>query len=335
MRSRAVVETTAPRSRSRSSSWASCARRGARRGRGERHLPHRPDLPRPVAAGAAAGRARPRGRRRRGGGRQRRDAGRTGRPRRHDLRLMRALPALPARPARLLPSFFEHNFASRARPTGRASSRAAATRARALLRPVELRDARRRPRAHDREGPHDIPLEVAAPFGCGIQTGAGSVLNVFRPPAGSSIAVFGAGAVGLAAVLAARIVGCDQILVVDLRPNRLELARELRATAVVECLRGEPRPRGQTAHRRGRRFLARGERLAGGAARRGSLPRPHGCLRRRRRTGCRHRGVARREHDPRRRPRRPWDHRGRQHPRPLPAASDRVLGRAGAFPLSG
>src|SRR5665213_912114 len=70
-----------------------------------------------------------------------------------------------------------------------------------------------------------IPLDIAAPFGCGIQTGAGSVLNVMRPPAGSSIAVFGAGAVGLAAVMAAQIAGCTTIVAIDIRPNRLELGR--------------------------------------------------------------------------------------------------------------
>jgi aryl-alcohol dehydrogenase len=78
----------------------------------------------------------------------------------------------------------------------------------------------------------DIPFELAAPFGCGIQTGAGSVLNALRPPAGSSFAVYGAGAVGLAAVLAARSSGCDPIVAVDLRENRLELAREVGATHV-------------------------------------------------------------------------------------------------------
>ena len=80
-----------------------------------------------------------------------------------------------------------------------------------------------------------IPLDVAAPFGCGIQTGAGAVLNVLRPPAGSSIAVFGTGAVGLAAVMAAAIAGCTTIVGVDRNPARLELARELGATHVVDA----------------------------------------------------------------------------------------------------
>ena len=61
----------------------------------------------------------------------------------------------------------------------------------------------------------DFPLEIAAPFGCGIQTGAGAVLNTLRPAAGTEIAVFGTGGVGLAAVLAARIAGCTTIIGVD------------------------------------------------------------------------------------------------------------------------
>jgi aryl-alcohol dehydrogenase len=85
-----------------------------------------------------------------------------------------------------------------------------------------------------------IPFEIAAPFGCGIQTGAGSVLNVMRPPAGSSIAVFGAGAVGLSAVMAAKIAGCTTIIAVDIRSSRLEAALDVGATHVVDSLKTDP-----------------------------------------------------------------------------------------------
>jgi aryl-alcohol dehydrogenase len=78
-----------------------------------------------------------------------------------------------------------------------------------------------------------IPLDLVAPMVCGIQTGAGSVLNVMRPPAGSNIAVFGVGAVGLAAVIAARISGCAKIVAVDLHEHRLRLAQDLGATHAV------------------------------------------------------------------------------------------------------
>src|SRR6185437_14639136 len=57
-----------------------------------------------------------------------------------------------------------------------------------------------------------LPLEVIAPFGCGIQTGAGAVLNVLHPHAGTSVAVFGTGTVGLSAVMAARVAGCTRIV---------------------------------------------------------------------------------------------------------------------------
>jgi aryl-alcohol dehydrogenase len=79
----------------------------------------------------------------------------------------------------------------------------------------------------------DLPLEALAPLGCGVQTGAGAVLNVLRPPAGGSIAVFGAGAVGLSAVLAARARGCRRIVAVDLDARRLEVAGRFGATDLV------------------------------------------------------------------------------------------------------
>ena len=84
-----------------------------------------------------------------------------------------------------------------------------------------------------------VPLDIVAPFGCGIQTGAGAVLNALRPPAGTSIAVFGTGTVGLAAVMAARIAGCTTILGVDLRPERLTVAQELGATCAIDAAAGD------------------------------------------------------------------------------------------------
>jgi aryl-alcohol dehydrogenase len=81
----------------------------------------------------------------------------------------------------------------------------------------------------------DAPLDLLAPLGCGIQTGAGTVLNVLRPEIGSTLAVFGVGAVGLAAVMAAALGGPSRIVAVDVVPERLELARELGATDVVDA----------------------------------------------------------------------------------------------------
>ena len=85
----------------------------------------------------------------------------------------------------------------------------------------------------------DLPLEVLAPLGCGIQTGAGAVFNCLRPRAGSSIAIFGAGAVGLSAVMAAAAAGCATIVVVDVLESRLALAQELGATVVVNGRSGD------------------------------------------------------------------------------------------------
>jgi aryl-alcohol dehydrogenase len=84
----------------------------------------------------------------------------------------------------------------------------------------------------------DVPFEVIAPFGCCVITGAGTVLNALKAEAGSSIAIFGVGGVGMSALLAARAAGCAEIAVVDLHRSRLELAKELGATHVVDASDG-------------------------------------------------------------------------------------------------
>jgi aryl-alcohol dehydrogenase len=82
--------------------------------------------------------------------------------------------------------------------------------------------------------PQDLPLDLLAPLGCGLQTGAGTVMNSLQVSPAASIAIFGTGAVGLAAVMAARLVGADPIIGVDLNPARLKLAMELGATQVID-----------------------------------------------------------------------------------------------------
>lgn len=79
----------------------------------------------------------------------------------------------------------------------------------------------------------DVDLTVVAPLGCGIQTGAGAVLNQLKPRPGSSVGVFGAGAVGMAAIMAAAVTGCTTIVAVDVIDARLELAHRLGATHIV------------------------------------------------------------------------------------------------------
>lgn len=81
-------------------------------------------------------------------------------------------------------------------------------------------------------------LTMLGPLGCGIQTGAGSVLNALAVRAGSSLAVFGAGAVGLAAVMAGVVAGAAKIVAVDLHQHRLDLALSLGATHVVDAGNG-------------------------------------------------------------------------------------------------
>ncbi|MFA7614575.1 MAG: NAD(P)-dependent alcohol dehydrogenase [Candidatus Caldatribacteriota bacterium] len=75
-----------------------------------------------------------------------------------------------------------------------------------------------------------VDLNILGPLGCGIQTGAGTVLNRLKPEFGSSIAVYGCGAVGLSAIMAAKIIGCQNIIAVDVHDSRLELAKTLGAT---------------------------------------------------------------------------------------------------------
>lgn len=76
----------------------------------------------------------------------------------------------------------------------------------------------------------DVDLALLGPLGCGIQTGAGTVLNRLKPEFGSSIAIYGCGAVGLSAIMAAKILGCQQIFAIDVHDSRLQLAEELGAT---------------------------------------------------------------------------------------------------------
>ncbi|MGP4045807.1 NAD(P)-dependent alcohol dehydrogenase [Streptomyces sp. 2A115] len=81
----------------------------------------------------------------------------------------------------------------------------------------------------------DVPLESLAPLGCGVQTGVGAVWNVLKPESGSTLVVLGAGAVGLSAVMAARLTPATTVIAIDKVGERLELARELGATHTVNA----------------------------------------------------------------------------------------------------
>jgi len=81
---------------------------------------------------------------------------------------------------------------------------------------------------------NELPFELAAPMGCSVQTGVGAVVNQFKLKAEKSVAVFGAGAVGLCAVMAAKMVGVETIVVVDPNKKRLTLAETLGASLVFD-----------------------------------------------------------------------------------------------------
>jgi aryl-alcohol dehydrogenase len=82
--------------------------------------------------------------------------------------------------------------------------------------------------------PDGLDLALAGPYGCSISTGAGTILNELKPVPGASIAIFGAGNVGLAAVMASRLSGATRIIAIDNNPERLALARTLGATETLE-----------------------------------------------------------------------------------------------------
>jgi aryl-alcohol dehydrogenase len=83
--------------------------------------------------------------------------------------------------------------------------------------------------------PDSAPLELLGPLACGISTGAGAVFNTLAPRPGSSLVVYGVGAVGLAAVMAARLTPATRIIAVDRHRSRLRLAEELGATHTVDA----------------------------------------------------------------------------------------------------
>jgi aryl-alcohol dehydrogenase len=76
----------------------------------------------------------------------------------------------------------------------------------------------------------DVDLTLVASYGCGVQTGAGAVVNVLQPGPGSSLAVFGLGGVGMAAVMAGAALGVEQIIGVDLAESRRDTALKVGAT---------------------------------------------------------------------------------------------------------
>jgi NDMA-dependent alcohol dehydrogenase len=82
--------------------------------------------------------------------------------------------------------------------------------------------------------PDDFPLDLAALLGCGVVTGVGAVINCARVKPGSTVAVFGAGGIGLNAIQGAVIAGAEKIIAVDLLANKLEYASQFGATHTID-----------------------------------------------------------------------------------------------------
>jgi len=88
--------------------------------------------------------------------------------------------------------------------------------------------------------PDNISMTDGAFVGCALPTGLGAVFNTARPSPGQSLAVFGAGGVGLCAILGASIAGCAPVIAVDVRDSRLEQALKMGATCAINSGTADP-----------------------------------------------------------------------------------------------
>lgn len=88
--------------------------------------------------------------------------------------------------------------------------------------------------------PDGIPMDIGILFGCALLTGAGAVINTLKPRSGSTVGVFGLGGVGLSALMATQIFGCQKVIAVDVEEEKLRLALEMGATHVVNSKKESP-----------------------------------------------------------------------------------------------
>src|SRR5207253_10782467 len=88
--------------------------------------------------------------------------------------------------------------------------------------------------------PEEAPLELLGPLACGMQTGVQAVVNILRPAVGQTLVVFGAGAVGLSAVMAGANLTGAMVIAVDVNAARLELAGRLGAAYTIDALESDP-----------------------------------------------------------------------------------------------
>jgi Zn-dependent alcohol dehydrogenase len=87
--------------------------------------------------------------------------------------------------------------------------------------------------------PDGVPPEIAAISACAVITGVGAVLNAVHRPTAQPLAVFGTGGVGLAAVMGAALAGAHPVIAIDIDPVKLELARRVGATHVLDAREGD------------------------------------------------------------------------------------------------
>jgi len=83
--------------------------------------------------------------------------------------------------------------------------------------------------------PKDLPTDVSSIIGCAVMTGAGAIINTLQVRPGQSVAVFGAGGIGLCAISAAAIVDAHPVIAVDVNDEKLEFARRFGATHVINA----------------------------------------------------------------------------------------------------
>ncbi len=88
--------------------------------------------------------------------------------------------------------------------------------------------------------PAGVPLDIAVLFGCAVPTGAGIITNDLRPIAGSSVAVFGLGGIGMSALMATMLFQCAKVIAVDVSADKLSLARSFGATHTIDATHSDP-----------------------------------------------------------------------------------------------
>lgn len=88
--------------------------------------------------------------------------------------------------------------------------------------------------------PEGIPLDCAVLFGCALPTGMGIVTNQVKPEKGATIALFGLGGIGICALLALLLYECNLIIAVDIKDDKLELAKEFGATHTINAAKQDP-----------------------------------------------------------------------------------------------